>query len=55
MRRVGLRIAEKAQDGAGGGYVEHMKNLQWEFAVIKCGSSLSVRQMRWQARSIYFD
>ena len=36
VAQVGLRIAEKAEDGAGGGYWQHMKNLKWEFAVIRC-------------------
>ena len=36
VRRVGLRIAQKAEDGAGGGYWQHMKSLEWEYAVIKC-------------------
>eukprot|EP00882_Tetradesmus_deserticola_P005145 GHRQ01005419.1.p1 GENE.GHRQ01005419.1~~GHRQ01005419.1.p1 ORF type:complete len:344 (+),score=114.63 GHRQ01005419.1:338-1369(+) len=34
VRRVGLRIAQVAADGAGGGYYKHMQNLDWEFAVI---------------------
>eukprot|EP00878_Enallax_costatus_P011950 GHUV01012477.1.p1 GENE.GHUV01012477.1~~GHUV01012477.1.p1 ORF type:complete len:182 (+),score=37.43 GHUV01012477.1:207-752(+) len=34
VKRVGTRIAKVASDGGGGGYYQHMKNLDWEFAVI---------------------
>lgn len=34
VRRVGIRIASIASDGAGGGYHSHMQGLDWEFAVI---------------------
>ncbi|WIA21329.1 hypothetical protein OEZ85_000556 [Tetradesmus obliquus] len=34
VRRVGMRIAQVAADGAGGGYYKHMQHLDWEFAVI---------------------
>ncbi|KXZ54546.1 hypothetical protein GPECTOR_4g611 [Gonium pectorale] len=34
VERIGLAIAAVAGDGGGGGYVEHMKGLLWEFAVI---------------------
>ncbi|KAG2490672.1 hypothetical protein HYH03_010841 [Edaphochlamys debaryana] len=34
VRRLGSAIAAVASDGGGGGYSEHMKGLQWEFAVI---------------------
>lgn len=34
VERVGRRLAAAAADGAGGGYVDHMKGLQWEFIVV---------------------
>ena len=34
VKRVGSRIAAVAGDGMGGGFQNHMKGLQWEFAVI---------------------
>lgn len=34
VRRLGMAIAAVAADGAGGGRYSHMKDLQWEFAVI---------------------
>lgn len=35
VRRIGTRIAAVAGDGVGGGAQEHMKDLRWEFAVIR--------------------
>lgn len=35
VEHVGRRIAAVAADGAGGGKSEHMRGLQWEFAVIE--------------------
>jgi hypothetical protein len=35
VRRIGTRIAAVAGDGVGGGAQDHMKDLHWEFAVIK--------------------
>lgn len=34
VRRVGVRIAQAATDGQGGGFQQHLEGLQWEFAVI---------------------
>uniref|UniRef100_A0A7S3VQ66 Peptidase M48 domain-containing protein n=1 Tax=Dunaliella tertiolecta TaxID=3047 RepID=A0A7S3VQ66_DUNTE len=34
VKRAGMRVAEVAADGSGGGVFEHMKDVQWEFAVI---------------------
>ncbi|KDD75482.1 M48 peptidase [Helicosporidium sp. ATCC 50920] len=34
VRRVGTRIARAVSDSYGGGFQEHMKGLEWEFAVI---------------------
>lgn len=34
VRHMGLKIAQVAADGAGGGRYDHMKGLNWEFAVI---------------------
>jgi len=35
VRRVGLRLAEMAAADAGGGFVDHMKDCEWEFKVIQ--------------------
>ena len=35
VERVGRRVAQVATDGFGGGFQEHMKDLQWEFVVIR--------------------
>lgn len=35
VRDIGMKIARVAADGAGGGACDHMRGLQWEFAVIK--------------------
>ncbi|GAB4823202.1 hypothetical protein N2152v2_010248 [Parachlorella kessleri] len=35
VERVGRRVARVATDGFGGGFQEHMMDLQWEFAVIR--------------------
>ncbi|KAL6747229.1 peptidase family M48-domain-containing protein, partial [Haematococcus lacustris] len=35
VRRVGLQVARVAADGAGGGANAHMKDMDWEFAVIR--------------------
>ncbi|KAK9843741.1 hypothetical protein WJX81_004553 [Elliptochloris bilobata] len=35
VKRVGDRIIQKVVDGQGGGYQEHLKDLDWEYAVIK--------------------
>ena len=34
VERVGRRLAAVASDGAGGGEVDHMKGLEWEFIVV---------------------
>ncbi|PSC68549.1 Pentatricopeptide repeat-containing mitochondrial [Micractinium conductrix] len=34
VRRIGTRIAQAATDGYGGGYQDHLKHMEWEFAVI---------------------
>lgn len=34
VRRVGMRVARAATDGYGGGYQEHLKHMEWEFAVV---------------------
>lgn len=35
VRRIGTRIAAVAGDGVGGGAQDHMRDLRWEFAVIR--------------------
>eukprot|EP00210_Caulerpa_lentillifera_P007808 g7451.t1 len=37
VKSVGYRIANAANDGLGHGYIEHMKDLNWQFIVIDNG------------------
>lgn len=34
VKRVGMRVAQAATDGYGGGFQRHLRDLNWEFAVI---------------------
>jgi len=34
VKKIGARVAAVASDGGGGGNSEHMKDLQWEYAII---------------------
>eukprot|EP00201_Polytomella_parva_P002705 CAMPEP_0175078900 /NCGR_PEP_ID=MMETSP0052_2-20121109/24462_1 /TAXON_ID=51329 ORGANISM="Polytomella parva, Strain SAG 63-3" /NCGR_SAMPLE_ID=MMETSP0052_2 /ASSEMBLY_ACC=CAM_ASM_000194 /LENGTH=259 /DNA_ID=CAMNT_0016349047 /DNA_START=437 /DNA_END=1216 /DNA_ORIENTATION=+ len=38
VRHIGEKIAKVASDGFGGGNWSHMKDMQWEFAVIRNGA-----------------
>ncbi|GMH35098.1 hypothetical protein BSKO_02966 [Bryopsis sp. KO-2023] len=41
IRQIGLRIAAVVDDGNGGGNTAHMKNLDWEFAVVDDRSNVN--------------